>query len=456
MRYTLKTPCVIKNQPAGHEQETLQACYFDFYKMEIYIYALDSHRVLGRIGMHQEDNQISIIKLSGKNLNFSLVMEAIVKILQIKQEQNKTIKINLSQIYQSSPLLPERWGRSRERFAVELYLQGFEIPMSMDKVSTWGPASSGMCHLLAKYKEIKNENEKIALKSALEKILQRRPAIAPMLIARIKKRLQDSNIICADVMTVDDLIENMIYDDFYTSGVNNETLRMLAAGERKGSRPPLSVVWMEMSGEKLARKRQEWKDVQPIEFKQNIQTNIDEDKFRSQARARFEQDTDEKSSDHPFHQLKKPTSLPEFSLSFVIQQLNSFLKYPPKERFRIIVDGKLHQKEKGWVKYSKREKGCLPAAFNALAVALSHLEKPEVSLDLVLSLFRAFSQNVEFPYTLSDSERTFRSVNSSVCFGLTSETTTREGILELLNIIEAQKEQYPAEEGYVLLPCNDS
>src|SRR5579864_6330331 len=68
-------------------------------------------------------------------------------------------------------------------------------------------------------------------------------------------------------------------------------------------------------------------------------------------------------------------------------------KFPLKEFYRFIVDGRKQKDENGWVEYEGREVGCLQAAFNGLAIAFSDIENEVVSIDLVKKLHRACTSN---------------------------------------------------------------
>lgn len=73
----------------------------------------------------------------------------------------------------------------------------------------------------------------------------------------------------------------------------------------------------------------------------------------------------------------------------------SFLsQYPKEELYRLVVDGRLIEKEDGWLGYEKREPNSLAGVFNGLALSLEHIQDDHLTSDFICDLHGAITQGV--------------------------------------------------------------
>lgn len=112
-------------------------------------------------------------------------------------------------------------------------------------------------------------------------------------------------------------------------------------------------------------------------------------------------------------------------------------KYPKDELYRLVVDGQFHKSESGWLGYEKRQPGCLKAAFNGLAIAISDLDITEVSIELVQKLHKACTTNVK-NLEKGTSPGHIRTENDVVGFYMPPHTMTEAGLVDILDLIDSQ------------------
>ena len=107
--------------------------------------------------------------------------------------------------------------------------------------------------------------------------------------------------------------------------------------------------------------------------------------------------------------------------------LEALARYPQAELYRLIVDGSMHKKkeENGWLGYESREPGSLKAAFKGLSVAISTLEKKEVTVDLIKSIHTACTEDVK---KIKATPGQFRANVFYASFPLYSSLVTTEGL----------------------------
>lgn len=76
-------------------------------------------------------------------------------------------------------------------------------------------------------------------------------------------------------------------------------------------------------------------------------------------------------------------------------QLSYLVQYPASELYRLPVDGRFHAKEQGWKQYEERQPGCLKAAFDGLAYAISNIENTHLTVKFVKELHKIVMTNVK-------------------------------------------------------------
>jgi hypothetical protein len=130
-------------------------------------------------------------------------------------------------------------------------------------------------------------------------------------------------------------------------------------------------------------------------------------------------------------------------LSAIDSVLNQLHNYPENELYRLVVDGRLHAKETGWLGYEEREAGSLKAMFNGLGYALTNLSDTQLTVDYIQKLHRICTTNVKNLFN-NGRPGILRShpIKDIVGFPLNPARTTIEGVTALLDKIEAQSE-YP-------------
>jgi len=120
--------------------------------------------------------------------------------------------------------------------------------------------------------------------------------------------------------------------------------------------------------------------------------------------------------------------------------LTALKQYPQAELYRLIVDGRLHKNEKGWVEYEKREPGSIKAAFNGLALAITNINDTILTTNFIEKLHLSCTRNVRGLESKDSGRLRVKPMQDLVGFYIEPENATEEGILELLNMIESQKD----------------
>lgn len=118
--------------------------------------------------------------------------------------------------------------------------------------------------------------------------------------------------------------------------------------------------------------------------------------------------------------------------------LEILARYPQKELYRLIVEGDKLQKENGWVEYEKRQPGCLESFFSGLALAITDIEHLQLDIQTIRNLHKACTQGIKGNNETTPGE--FRASNIEMSFEINMDSATEEGILELLDMIEAEKD----------------
>ncbi|HEX4044951.1 MAG TPA: Fic family protein, partial [Gammaproteobacteria bacterium] len=114
----------------------------------------------------------------------------------------------------------------------------------------------------------------------------------------------------------------------------------------------------------------------------------------------------------------------------LLKVLVALSQYPSSELYRLVVDGKRHVLEQGWLGYEQREPGCLKALFTGLGIAIKDLHIQLLTVDYIKELHRTCSENVQ---NLEKGNRPGQFRSKPAGWLLDPTTTTLDGIIELLN-----------------------
>lgn len=134
-------------------------------------------------------------------------------------------------------------------------------------------------------------------------------------------------------------------------------------------------------------------------------------------------------------------------------------QYPTRELYRLIVDGKFHQTQNGWVGYERREPGSLKAFFAALSLVLHKLQRNltsankenDLTIDFIEELHAACLTNVantnNSDLALKPGQMRCNNSQHIAGFQIEPNRVTLEGVTQMLNLIESQKVDYPLYQG---------
>lgn len=126
-------------------------------------------------------------------------------------------------------------------------------------------------------------------------------------------------------------------------------------------------------------------------------------------------------------------------MSIHAKPLKILANYPRNILVALIVDGWLLSEDQyAWVSYDRREPGCLRAAFDALAYAISGLENNTLELSTIRRLHAHFTNLVEFSKEKERYIKPGRFREGGECFNISSKSATKEGLKELLQSIKNQ------------------
>jgi hypothetical protein len=117
-------------------------------------------------------------------------------------------------------------------------------------------------------------------------------------------------------------------------------------------------------------------------------------------------------------------------------------KVPARELYRFIVDGEKHLRENGWVSYEARENGSLKSALNGFALALSNLENPTLTIELIKELHKAITSNVSGIDTTPGMFRTQGASISNI-----GRDSSEQGLAEIYELTDSKN----SKTSYILL-----
>lgn len=116
-----------------------------------------------------------------------------------------------------------------------------------------------------------------------------------------------------------------------------------------------------------------------------------------------------------------------------VKGLKILQQYPREELYRLIVDGRFHSKEQGWIGYEEREPGSLKAVFEGLTLAITHLENSHLTSDYIKQLHKACTTNVN--KMCMNTPGVFH--NHYIRLSLPPNETTRDGLFEIIKMMRA-------------------
>lgn len=99
-----------------------------------------------------------------------------------------------------------------------------------------------------------------------------------------------------------------------------------------------------------------------------------------------------------FFKPKKEPQAFEIKVSTVAEVIHALKQFPKSDLYRFIIDGRLHESEKGWFEYALREPGSLPGVFAAFEFILGYdLANPSISSDLIKQIHLRVGTPVSIP-----------------------------------------------------------
>lgn len=133
-------------------------------------------------------------------------------------------------------------------------------------------------------------------------------------------------------------------------------------------------------------------------------------------------------------QAEKTNSLPSVDVEQIFQILTELTKYNSTELYRLVVDGRFHKKQQGWVGYYQREPHSIEAVLNSLALAITNLEDTNLTEEYIIELHKRCIEKVE---GLTDADATYHG-RAPTYFELEPGNTTLEGLHELIGLLDAE------------------
>lgn len=93
-------------------------------------------------------------------------------------------------------------------------------------------------------------------------------------------------------------------------------------------------------------------------------------------------------------QIETPSSAPIGSPSLHERGVSYLKKYPINKLYQLVVEGRLIEREKGWMKYDNREENSVAGVFNGIAFSLGHLNDKKLTTDFICKIHEVVTAGV--------------------------------------------------------------